>query len=311
MTSEGRTTPYGRRGIQTHYSAAGPVTLRPTGDGSSGTTAQELPSDPVSSIFYWSVDTTNLLVIDKVSFDHVTWYGTNIDARREIDQVARECTKSRDLNWSCYMASTHFYSGKDEEWAISQDIISAYEKIATECQDRNQRERDPEAEDISRFFWPKQNDPTTIQDIRRIKGQLEEAKNTPPLANGLLVLGTTTDPMKSGTSWIGTSAEEAITDFKVLVSPDESNGLFYKHKKSILDNLGNTYWSRKVSNDLPSYTEACLLAEEYTGCEVIKVWDKTLEEMQALERVTLTSPINGIGRSSGEIVESLKDSWDW
>ncbi|WWD00131.1 hypothetical protein V866_007039 [Kwoniella sp. B9012] len=307
MASEDATTPYGRRGIQTHYSSADPVTLRPTEKNSDGTQIEGLPPDPVSSIFYWSVNTTNMMIIDKVSFDHVTWYGKNIDARGEIDKVTREYTKSRDPNWDCFVASTQFYSGKDEEWAISGDILEAYGKVVVE----SQNQRSDEEEDISRYFRTQQVAHTTVQDIRRIKGQLEQTKGTSKLANGFLVLGTTADPIKSGISWVGTSAEGEITDFKVLVSPDESNGLFYNHKKSILDNLGSAYWRRKVSNDLPSYAEACALAEGYSGCEVIKVWDKTLEEMQALERVDLTRPMDDNNGTPGGIAESTKDAWDW
>ncbi|WWD08122.1 hypothetical protein V865_006233 [Kwoniella europaea PYCC6329] len=289
MASEDTTTPCGRGGTQTHYSSAAPVTLRPTGDGSSGKQAEKFPPDPVSSIYYWSVNTTNMMVIDRVTFDHVTWYGTNIDARSQIDKVAEGFTESRDPDWDRYVASTQFYSGKDEEWAISQDISKAYGKVVVESQNQTSHEE----EDISRYFRTQQVAHTTIQDIQRIKGQLELTKGTPKLANGFLVLGTTTDPIKSGNSWIRTSAEGAITGFKVLVSPDESDGLFYNHKKSILYNLGSAYWSRKWLRGH------------------VKVWDKTLEEMQALERVNLTQPMDDDDGTPGGIAESTKDAWDW
>ncbi|WVQ68804.1 uncharacterized protein L199_007013 [Kwoniella botswanensis] len=307
MASEDTTTPYGWGGTQTHYSSADPVTLRPTGYNSSGTQDEGLPTDPVSSIFYWSVNTTNMMFVDRVTFDHVSWYGTNVKARSQIDKVAEGCTKFRDPNGTCYVASTQFYSGKDEEWAISQDILKAYRNVVVE----SQNQRSDEEEDISRYFRTQQVAQTTLQDIRRIEGQLEQTKCTPKLANGFLVLGSTIDPMRSGSSWIGTSAEGEITDFKVLVSPDESNGLFYNHKKSVLDKLGSAYWSRKVSNDLPSWPEACGLAEGYSGCEVIKVWHKTLEEMQALERVQLAGPMDDNDGTPGGISKSAKDAWDW
>ncbi|WVW78918.1 hypothetical protein I302_100881 [Kwoniella bestiolae CBS 10118] len=237
-----------------------------------------------STWYYWvsgGVDTLNYDPLHHISA--VTWYGT------KRHQDGSKCTNDRGDE---YMRTANNVVWDEEKHGLNVNDPFGPTIIET------LNEKYPyvfEAEWNQKYV----SDRSVIGDISRfvVRENENASADVEAIRHGDLVFATQGDPTKSSSrfkcfkSKTKRSKNETITGVKILVSPKQVEGITYAQKRDRLMMFANEYLSLRDSNSnsndgsYPTFKAAKALATRYPGCGVVKVWQSTLDEFEALEDI--------------------------
>ncbi|WWD08123.1 hypothetical protein V865_006234 [Kwoniella europaea PYCC6329] len=223
------------------------------------------PSNHELSMFYYHISEESK-VNAPIQPKHVTWYATASTSQIKL---------SVDT--------------------LGQDISSLYERMVQDPSQYALSDNDfiqgAFVEEVDRQF---PNDPnqgyrhkfvkeSTINDIRKIKDMDEDGT----CRAGYMVLGMKQIPTNQSSWYSFSKPKEVITDIRILISPQNiRHSISYTEKKEIINQFASEYISHKVSNEYPDFELACELKKRYSECEVMKVWDSTLDEFEGFENMS-------------------------
>ncbi|KAK6904187.1 hypothetical protein I203_107703 [Kwoniella mangroviensis CBS 8507] len=261
--------------------------------------------DPKISVFYWSLPEHPSA--KELSLNQTRWHGTDQSGREGLDQSIRKSTNFEAAYRLVDLYDDTMRASQASKLRLKKDIRESvtaffpswiepkpgytYRHISDGTLVRNGTYRQKEVR------------PTTVRDIQRINKIFEENKDL----NGILIFGTTHDPedkekylsssiVNSMKNWwsggdtaqrdeSGSGRDSAITDIRMLVSSSPSSNTYTQKRDRLLEFLDHY----KIDNEL-SYTRAQEASSEHAeyGCEVMKVWEDSLNGFQALESVDVT-----------------------
>ncbi|WWC87340.1 uncharacterized protein L201_002229 [Kwoniella dendrophila CBS 6074] len=294
----------------THLSSAARVGLKSLNEINEENKA-ERKYDFKSSIFYWNVHTGENSFYGSLGYQNATWYGTDITGRKQVEKLEDRCSEIESRGIREFISRNTIRKqnlGKPKVLALFPEItlkqtVDQITRSINEVYPNSARTElmgthhgiDVAVTPI--YHHQKSVSLKTINDISRIQSQMEKYPENN--SNGFLVLSSKEDPT-IGTdeegliSAIVNSDRETITDLRLLINASDNEGTGkgkstvdseanVKSKLDMLNKLANHYISEKTSNEYPSSSSTKDYIDKYPGCQVIKVWDGTLNEFNALQ----------------------------
>ncbi|WVQ68805.1 uncharacterized protein L199_007014 [Kwoniella botswanensis] len=263
--------------------------------------------DPKISVLYWSL--AEHPSTRQLSLNHTKWYGTDQSGREGLDKSIQ---KSENFEAAYHLIDLYndtMRASQASKLRLKRDIresVAAFFPSWIEFKPGYTYRHISDGTLVENgTYRQKEVQATTVRDIQRINKMFEENKDD---WNGILIFGTTHDPEdkeKYISSSIVNSVEEwwfgvdtanqpkrereresEITGIRMIVSPLPSSNTFTQKRDILLEFIDQC----KIDNVL-SYPRAHKAASDHTeyGCEVMKVWEDSLNELEAFEPVNIIS----------------------
>ncbi|WWD00132.1 hypothetical protein V866_007040 [Kwoniella sp. B9012] len=274
---------------------------------SSDRSNQTNAGDPKISVFYWSL--AEHPSTKELSLNHTKWYGTDQSGREGLDKSIQKSENFEAAYRLIDLYNCTMRASQASKLRLKKDIresVTAFFPSWIEPKPGYTYRHISDGTLVENgTYRQKEVQATTVRDTQRINKMFEEKKDL----NGILIFGTTHDPENKEKYisssivnyvkewWLGVDTanrpkrererESEITGIRMIVSPLPSSNTFTQKRDILLEFIDQC----KIDNVL-SYPRAHQAASDHTeyGCEVMKVWEDSLNEFEAFEYADLISP---------------------